>query len=115
MSKLIIEICPKEPRATACLIDGREVSEDPEVYQDLLDCNRSGDCEPACLYILDNVGVEFRIVACTKSGNYRNRLATAKEKLATASAIYFDSSGRFQRRKNRGNLPCMGSGQSSGE
>ena len=95
MAKLIVEICPREPRASACLINGEEVSADGEVARDLADCTRSGDCEPACLYVLDHVGVEFRIVARNADGEYENRLATAGEKQATAQAIYFDSSADF--------------------
>lgn len=94
--RLCIEICPREPRATACLIDGSEVSSDPQVAQDLADCARSGDCEPACRFILEHVGVEFRIIARNPAtGEFENRLATPKEKAATARAIYFDSAADF--------------------
>ncbi len=47
MSQLIIEICPREPRASTCLMNGEDVSTDPDIFQHLEDCNRSGDCEPA--------------------------------------------------------------------
>jgi hypothetical protein len=30
--KLIIEICPAEPRASACLVNGEDVSADVDVY-----------------------------------------------------------------------------------
>jgi hypothetical protein len=95
MTKLIIEICPREPRTSACLMNGDEVSADPQVAQDLADCNRSGDCEPSCLYVLDHVGVEFRIVAKNAQGEFENRIATAEEKEATCKAIYFDSDSDF--------------------
>lgn len=88
---IIIEICPKEPRTSVCLADGSEVSADPDVAAHLADCNRSGDCEPACLYVLREVGVEFRIVARNASGEYENRLATTEEKAETARRIYFES------------------------
>lgn len=61
----------------------------------MADCTRSGDCEEACRYVLREFDVEFRIVARLESGKYRNRLATAKEKAATARAIYFDSEADF--------------------
>lgn len=95
MSKLIVEICPREPHATIFLASGLEVSTDPQTARDLADCTRSGDCEPACLYVLDHVGVEFRIVAKNAAGEYENRLATAEEKADTARAIYFDSESDF--------------------
>jgi hypothetical protein len=94
-NKLVIEICPKEPRALACLMNGEPVSSDSDVASHLADCNRSGDCEPACLYILNQIGVEFRIVALNAKGEYENRLATPEEKAATCRAIYFDSSSDF--------------------
>lgn len=93
--QLIIEICPREPRASACLINGDEIETDPDILQHLEDCNRSGDCEPACRYILEQLGVEFRIVALNASGEYENRFATADEKADTCRAIYFDSDSDF--------------------
>lgn len=95
MAQLIIEICPREPRASACLMNGESVSSDPDVARDLADCTRSGDCEPACLYVLEQVGVEFRIVARNAAGEYENRIATAEEKEATARAIFFESDSDF--------------------
>ncbi len=95
MAQLIIEICPVEPRTSACLMNGDEVSSDPEVAQHLADCNASGDCEDACLYVVRHVGVEFRIVARDASGASVNRLATPEEKEATCRAIYFDSESDF--------------------
>lgn len=95
MAQLIIEICPREPRASACLIDGQEVSADEQVASDLADCTRSGDCEPACEYVLEHVGVEFRIIARNDQGEYENRLATAEEKAETCRRIYFDSESDF--------------------
>lgn len=93
--QLIVEICPREPRASLCLIGGNELSSDPELAEHVADCSRSGDCEPACLYLLQHVGVEFRIVARDASGQYVNRLATAQEKTDTCRAIYFDSDSDF--------------------
>jgi hypothetical protein len=95
MARLIIEICPREPRASACLMNGESVSADADVARDMADCTRSGDCEQPCLYVLDHVGVEFRIVAKNAAGEYENRLATPEEKADTARAIYFDSDSDF--------------------
>lgn len=86
MAKFIVEICPHEPRASICGMEGESVSSD----QDLADCRASGDCQPACEYVRDDLGVEFRIVARDESGAYVNRLATPEEMEATANAIYFD-------------------------
>lgn len=93
--KIIIEICPQEPRASACLMSGEEVSTDAEVSAHLADCTRSGDCEDACRYVVRHVGVEFRIVARNFAGEYENRLATADEKEETCRSIYFDSESDF--------------------
>lgn len=95
MSKLIIEICPNEPRTSACLANGAAVSADGTLAADIADCNRSGDCEPACRYVLKAHTVEFRIVARNRRGKYVNRLATPAEKAATARAIYSDSEADF--------------------
>lgn len=95
MSKLIIEICPREPRASACLTSGDEVTADPEVCAHLDDCTRPGDCAGACHFVLSHVGVDFRTVACNAAGEYENRVATADEKAATCRAIYFDSEADF--------------------
>jgi hypothetical protein len=95
-AQLIIEICPSEPRASACLMNGDAVSSDPDVAEHLSDCTRSGDCEDACRYVVRHVGVEFRIMARNAaSGEYENRLATADEKAATCRAIYFDLDSDF--------------------
>ena len=95
--RLIIEICPHEAvaDASACLPNGKPVSDDPDITEALADCCRSGDCQPACEYVRDVVGVEFRIVVRNAKGEYVNRLATAEEKAKTARAIYFDSEAEF--------------------
>jgi len=88
----IIEICPAEPRASICGINGESAANDP----DIADCRASGDCEPACTYVRDSLGVEFRIVARNPAtGEYENRLATDSELTATARAIYFDNETDF--------------------
>ncbi len=89
----IIEICPHEPRASACTQDGAEIRTH-ELFQDWLDCNASGDAEEACKYVL-SLGVDFRIVARTPSGGYENRLATESEISDTCRTIYFESESDF--------------------
>ena len=93
--RLIIEICPHEPRATACLPSGDVLSTDPYVAEALADCRASGDCEEACRFVLTTLAPEFRIVARNAAGDYENRLATDEEKVATCKAIYFDSERDF--------------------
>ncbi len=100
LRQMIIEVCPNEPRASACLMYGREVSEDPTVAAALADCTRSADAEEACRYVLNQIGVEFRIVARNEAGDYENRLATDAELEATARAIYFESDTDFSDRDN---------------
>lgn len=95
MPRLIIEISPDEPRASACLMDGSEVTADIEVYRAMRDCIKGGDAEPACTYVRDQLGVEFRIVAKDAAGAYENRLATDAELQATCEAIYFESETDF--------------------
>lgn len=93
MTKLLIEI--SGDCVLACLPDGRAVSEDSEVAEALADCSTSGDCEDACRYVLDHIGVEFRTVALNAAGDYENRLATDEEKAETCREIYFDSERDF--------------------
>lgn len=95
MPKLIIEISPREPRASACLMNGASVAEDSEVAEAFADCLGSGDAQPACDYVRDHLGVDFRIVAMNEAGAYENRAATAEEKAETCRAIYFESDTDF--------------------
>ena len=90
-SRYIIELCPHEPRASIYSMNGESVGQDP----DIADCRASGDVEPACLYVLNHRGVNFRIIARNAAGEYENRLATDDEISATARAIYFDSDADF--------------------
>lgn len=85
-----IEICPNEPRTSAYMPDGTD-----DIAQHMADCRASGDCEEACRYIRDHVGVSWRIIARNEAGEYENREATDEEKTATAKAIYFDSERDF--------------------
>lgn len=91
---LIVEICPREPRASMCTAAGAGLARSPH-RQDVLDCCASGDVEPACAHVRDVIGVDFRIVARQPDGTYKNRKATAEEKIATCRAIYFDSTTDF--------------------
>lgn len=93
--KLIIQICPREPSASACLTNGESVLTDSEITEHVLDCVASGDCQPACEYVRDVIGVDFRIVARNAAGEYENRAATAEEKAETCRKIYFDSETDF--------------------
>ena len=88
--RYIVEICPIEPRASICGMNGESV----DSHQEIADCRASGDCQPACEYVL-SLGVQFRIVARDDSGKYVNRLATDSEIEATAREIYFDSESDF--------------------
>lgn len=92
--QMIIEICPHEPRASMCLTDGGEVR-GSDLEGDLQDCIGSGDCQPACEYVLDQIGVDFRIVARNGGGVYENRPATPEELQVTCENIYFESSSDF--------------------
>lgn len=96
MSRLIIEICPHEPRASACLDTGESYWSDETIAADMRDCNTSGNCQPACEYVRDVLKPDFRIMARNpETGEYENRPATAKEKAATCRAIYFESETDF--------------------
>ena len=94
---LIILVSPAEPLAEICTSDGESVI-GSEWESDILDCTRSGDCQSACEYVRDHIGVEFRIVAKNSAGNYENRLATDSELEETARAIYFESESDFSDR-----------------
>lgn len=95
MPALIIEICPHEPRTSACLPDGSPIASDPGIASDMADCRASGDVSEACEYVRDALGVDWRIVAPDELGEYKNRATTDAELEATARAIYFESSADF--------------------
>lgn len=63
--------------------------------QDMMDCNASGDAQPACEYVLDVHTPEFRIIAKGEDGSYENRLATPEEKATCCREIYFESETDF--------------------
>ena len=91
---LIIEICPHEGRASMCLANGESVV-GSDYWPDIEDCTSGGDCEPACAYVRDHIGVDFRVIARNAAGAYENRPATPEEMTATAQEIYFDSESDF--------------------
>ena len=90
---LIIEICPREPRASFC-----DVPED--LAPDILDCTAPGDATEACEYVRRHLRPEFRIVARNAAGEYENRLAMDDEISETARRIYFDSETDFDDAEN---------------
>ena len=86
----IIELIGED--VTICDMNGESVANDP----DIADCRASGDVEPACQYVRDSLGVEFRIVACNAAtGEYENRLAYDSEIESVCRAIYFESESDF--------------------
>lgn len=111
MTQYIIEISPLEPRASIMDMDGNDVCNDP----DIADCRASGDCQPACEYVRDVCGVEFRIVARDANGAYENRLATDDEMQATCEAIYFDSDSDFSDRDTCATYLIWDAAQETGE
>jgi hypothetical protein len=58
------------------------------------DCTSSGDCEPACQYVLDTYSPEFHIVKKV-DGDYQNVIATPEDKQLVCEAIYFESEPFF--------------------
>ena len=82
---ITIEICPHEARASVAIWEKESHEEH------LLDCTGSGDAQPACEYVRDQIGVVFQIVARDDlNGLYENRYATRQEIQDTCEAIYFD-------------------------
>ena len=88
----IIEI--GQESATCCTMEGESLY-GSEFEEDILDCVKSGDCEPACTFIRNYIKPEFRIVAKDSSGDYCNRLATDSELKDCARSIYFESEADF--------------------
>jgi len=95
MPQVIIQICPREGLASPCLMNGESIHTDDAIAEAFADCVKSGDCEPACEYVRDNIKVDFRIVARNAAGEYENREATAEEKAETCRTIYFESETDF--------------------
>ncbi len=94
MQGFIIEICPNGGHASPCTMQGESLR-GSAFESDMADCNSSGDCEPACRYMLQNYAIQFRIVAKDESGKYENRLATDSELQETCQTIYFESESDF--------------------
>ena len=56
-------------------------------FEALADCTKSGDCEPACQFILDHCKPEFTIIKRV-NGNYDNVNASVEDKRAVCREIY---------------------------
>ena len=82
---------------TCCTTDGEDL--DTEMLSDMNDCNRSGDAEPACQFILDNYEPEFRIVR-NVGGEFQNVVASKEEKLQVCREIYGGSDTKFNDEDN---------------
>lgn len=82
---------------TCCTTDGKELED--EMLSDMNDCNRSGDAEPACQYILDHYKPEFRIVR-NVGGDYQNVIASKEEKYRVCREIYGASDTNFNDEDN---------------
>ena len=77
--------------------DGNELV--GEILSAMNDCNRSGDAEPACRYILDTYKPEFRIVRKV-AGKYQNVIASNEEKSKVCREIYGGSDTNFNDEDN---------------
>ena len=75
-----------------CTNDGEEIS--GQLLADLMDCNKSGDCEDACTYVLNTYNPEFRIVRKVNN-EYQNVIASSEEKYTVCKEIYFESESDF--------------------
>lgn len=90
----IIEIMGDE--ITAFKKDGEAITPDFNNYQDLADCATSGDCEPACNYVRDQLRPSWRCVGVNpETGEVENRAATDSDLESCARAIYFESLSDF--------------------
>ena len=88
----IIEI--SQESAMCCTMEGESLY-GTEFESDMLDCVKSGDCEPACDFIRDNIKPKFMITVKDSNGNYRNMLAKDLELEDCARSIYFESEADF--------------------
>jgi len=86
---LLIEICPKEPRADLA----QDIDAESTLATDLLDCTKSGDAEPACDYVAQTYDVQF--IVADPALDYARRPALDSEITETCKAIYFDSDSDF--------------------
>jgi hypothetical protein len=94
----IIEISTNG-EVSACTKRGNEIGKRSTLYSGLLDCTKSGDCEAACRYVMENHKPEFRTVRKT-GDKYANVLASDIELEACARSIYFESDTDFAIRDN---------------
>jgi hypothetical protein len=88
---LIIDLCFPDSVNVIC--------EDETTLEHLRDCSGSGDCEPACRYVLDHCSPEFRIVKKI-NGKYQNVGASPEDKRSICEQIYFESETDFSDEDN---------------
>jgi hypothetical protein len=88
---LTIELCLSGSVSVIC--------EDEATLEHLRDCNASGDCEPACRYVLEHCNPEFRIVKKI-DGEYQNVVASPEDKRSICEEIYFESDTDFSDEDN---------------
>ena len=90
----IVELCDRN-----CISlyrkNGSRIGKRSSLYADLSDCNKSGDCEDACRFVLKHHKPEFRIVKKI-DGNYENVVADFADKIAICKKIYFDSNFKWE-------------------
>jgi hypothetical protein len=91
MSDFIIEISTCGS-VTACTNDGGILLGD--TLDDVLDCTASGDCEPACRYVLETYNIEYRTVK-NIDGKYQSVIASPDDKKNVCESIYFESDTDF--------------------
>ncbi len=72
---------------TTCTLKGGRIRKNSRIGKALLDCTRSGDCEPAVRHVLDTFKPEIRTVRCT-NGQFANVIASHEEKVAVCRSIY---------------------------
>lgn len=96
--QIIIEIVGDE--LYACDMLGDEITPSHPVWDDLADCCTSGDCEDACQFVIDQVGVEFRCIGRNANNGVENRLAIDADLQQVCEAIYFESDTDFSDRDN---------------
>jgi Fe-S-cluster-containing dehydrogenase component len=98
MQSFIIELSLPDC-VSVCRLNGSRIRPTSTLGQDLLDCVKSGDCEPACRYVLETYKPQIRIVKQV-NGQYANVLASAEDMIGVCEAIYFESETDFNNTDN---------------
>lgn len=83
MAQFQIEICPHEPRAGVA----QTIERDSAIADDLIDCTRAGDAEPAAQWILDTWNPVFTV---WDPALKEYRIAKPSEIQSTCEHLYFD-------------------------